>query len=152
MSAETKLAMLRRKMEGGGRAALEDLRRQEQDLMSVARIEAREAGRVPPRAAPRMPQWRRLARGPPHTRPAPTPFPPSIAAALGSQKTAKKCPRCGMATEKAEGCNKMSCGGCGAFWCWRCGKAIDGYRHFRSGDCVLFDEAEILRCMGGMGV
>jgi hypothetical protein len=31
--------------------------------------------------------------------------------------------------------------------CWRCNKEIDGYRHFRSGDCVLFDEAEILRCV-----
>lgn len=99
VSAETKLAMLRRKMEGGGRAALEDLRRQEQDLLSVAQIE----------------------------------------------KTAKKCPRCGMATQKAEGCNKMACGGCGAYWCWRCGKEIDGYRHFRTGECILFDEAEILR-------
>ena len=27
----------------------------------------------------------------------------------------------------------------------RCGKEIDGYRHFRSGECILFDEAEILR-------
>lgn len=41
VSAETKLAMLRRKMEGGGRAALEDLRKQEQELLSVAQIEAR---------------------------------------------------------------------------------------------------------------
>jgi hypothetical protein len=40
VSAETKLAMLRRKMEGGGRAALEQLRRQEQELLSVAQIEA----------------------------------------------------------------------------------------------------------------
>lgn len=29
--------------------------------------------------------------------------------------------------------------------CWRCGKEIDGYRHFRTGECILFDEAEILR-------
>ena len=40
MSSETKLAMLRRKMEGGSRAAVEDLRRQEQDLLSMAQIEA----------------------------------------------------------------------------------------------------------------
>lgn len=32
------------------------------------------------------------------------------------QKMSKRCPRCGMATQKAEGCNKMSCGGCGAYW------------------------------------
>ena len=40
MNSETKLAMLRRKMEGGSRAAVEDLRRQEQDLLSMAQIEA----------------------------------------------------------------------------------------------------------------
>ena len=51
-----------------------------------------------------------------------------------------------MATIKSQGCNKMTCG-CGAYWCWRCGKDIsaDGYRHFRSGACILFDEAEVLR-------
>ena len=43
MSADTRLAMLRRKMEGGGRVALEDLRRQEQDLLSLAAIEVRTA-------------------------------------------------------------------------------------------------------------
>lgn len=42
------------------------------------------------------------------------------------QKMAKRCPKCGMATQKDEGCNKMACGGCGAYWCWRCGKEIDG--------------------------
>lgn len=41
VSAETKLAMLRRKMEGGSRAAIEDLRRQEQELLSLAQIEVR---------------------------------------------------------------------------------------------------------------
>jgi len=46
VSAETKLAMLRRKMEGGGRAALDDLRRQEQDLLSMAQIEVGLSGRV----------------------------------------------------------------------------------------------------------
>jgi hypothetical protein len=39
VSAETKLAMLRRKMEGGGAAALRELRRQEQELQSLAQIE-----------------------------------------------------------------------------------------------------------------
>jgi E3 ubiquitin-protein ligase RNF14 len=30
--------------------------------------------------------------------------------------------------------------------CWRCGKQISGYEHFRtSGACILFDEAEVLR-------
>jgi E3 ubiquitin-protein ligase RNF14 len=32
---------------------------------------------------------------------------------------AKQCPDCGMATEKSEGCNKMVCGNCGAYWCWK---------------------------------
>ncbi|EFN52541.1 hypothetical protein CHLNCDRAFT_138969 [Chlorella variabilis] len=106
VSAETKLAMVRRKLAGGGRAAVDDLRRQEQELLSLAQIEA---------------GWAALC------------------------KMSKRCPQCGMATQKAEGCNKMACGGCGAYWCWRCGKEIDGYRHFRSGQCILFDEAEILR-------
>ena len=39
VSSETKLAMLRRKMEGGGHAAVEELRRQELDLLSLAQIE-----------------------------------------------------------------------------------------------------------------
>lgn len=34
--------------------------------------------------------------------------------------------------------------------CWRCNKEIDGYRHFRSGECVLFDEAEILRWVAAL--
>lgn len=46
VSAETKLAMLRRKMEGGSRAAIEDLRRQEQDLLSLAQIEVRSLQRA----------------------------------------------------------------------------------------------------------
>lgn len=59
VSAETKLAMLRRKMEGGGRAAVEDLRRQEQDLLSAAQIEVgRERER---RVASRCPCNRCLA-------------------------------------------------------------------------------------------
>jgi hypothetical protein len=35
--------------------------------------------------------------------------------------------------------------------CWRCGKEIDGYRHFRTGECILFDEAEILRWAAASG-
>ena len=50
-----------------------------------------------------------------------------------------------MAIEKSEGCNKMTCGNCGAFFCWRCNKAVDGYEHFRSGTCILFDHGEIQR-------
>jgi ariadne-1 len=38
--------------------------------------------------------------------------------------TSKQCPHCGMATERNEGCNHMTCrkevGGCGGEWCWMC--------------------------------
>lgn len=44
VSSETRLAMLRRKMEGGGRAAVEALRRQEQELLSLSQIEVPAAG------------------------------------------------------------------------------------------------------------
>jgi hypothetical protein len=32
----------------------------------------------------------------------------------------RKCPACGMATIKNEGCNKITCGYCRAAWCWKC--------------------------------
>ncbi len=61
------------------------------------------------------------------------------------QETSKRCPACGMAIQKSAGCNKMTCGNCGAFFCWRCNKEVDGYEHFRTGKCILFDHAEIQR-------
>ena len=61
------------------------------------------------------------------------------------QETSKRCPACGMAIQKSAGCNKMTCGNCGAFFCWRCNKEVDGYDHFRTGKCILFDHAEIQR-------
>ncbi|KFM25580.1 putative E3 ubiquitin-protein ligase [Auxenochlorella protothecoides] len=64
---------------------------------------------------------------------------------LGAAAELAPCPRCGVACQRDEGCNKMTCGACGAFFCYRCGRAISGYRHFGDGFCVLFDEAEILR-------
>ena len=63
----------------------------------------------------------------------------------GLQETSKRCPACGMAIQKSAGCNKMTCGNCGAFFCWRCNKEVDGYEHFHSGKCILFDHAEIQR-------
>jgi uncharacterized protein (UPF0212 family) len=39
VSAETKLAMLRRKAEGGGAAAVEALRRREHEFLSLAEVE-----------------------------------------------------------------------------------------------------------------
>jgi len=100
VSAETRLAMLRQKAQGGGAAAVEELLRREHEFLSLAEIE----------------------------------------------KTSKRCPACGMAVQRSEGCNKMSCANCGSFFCWKCGKQISGYDHFKAGgDCSLFDESEILR-------
>lgn len=39
----------------------------------------------------------------------------------------------------------MTCGYCGAFWCWRCEVTISGYDHFKDGQCRLFEQAEIDR-------
>ena len=100
VSAETRLEMLRKKAEGGGAAAVAELRRKENDVMSLAEIE----------------------------------------------KSTKPCPSCGMAIQRSEGCNKMVCGNCSAAFCYKCGKQIAGYDHYKAGGgCVLFDEAEILR-------
>lgn len=64
---------------------------------------------------------------------------------LEIEKLSKPCPVCGMAIERSQGCNKMTCT-CGAFFCYKCGKQIQGYDHFKEGsECILFDAAEILR-------
>lgn len=61
------------------------------------------------------------------------------------QATTRPCPGCGAAIDKTEGCNKMLCANCGAYFCWKCRKVIHGYEHFREGACTLFDQAEIDR-------
>ncbi|GLC57140.1 hypothetical protein PLESTB_001191700 [Pleodorina starrii] len=64
--------------------------------------------------------------------------------------TTQQCPMCSMGVEKTEGCNKMTCAYCGAYFCWRCNKVISGYDHFQQtpggeGGCVLFEQQEIDR-------
>ncbi|XP_077244807.1 NDR1/HIN1-like 8 isoform X2 [Tasmannia lanceolata] len=52
-------------------------------------------------------------------------------------RDAKQCPSCKMAISRIDGCNKMTCGNCGQYFCYWCCKAIDGYDHFGV-SCSLF--------------
>ncbi|GAB5360241.1 hypothetical protein AAMO2058_000610800 [Amorphochlora amoebiformis] len=50
----------------------------------------------------------------------------------------KKCPKCGVSTEKNEGCNHMTCYICKTGWCWLCGEVIGKQvlpQHYREGKC-----------------
>ena len=33
----------------------------------------------------------------------------------------RKCPICGVLTERIAGCDYISCSGCNKHWCWQCG-------------------------------
>ncbi|KAK6640236.1 hypothetical protein RUM44_011922 [Polyplax serrata] len=50
------------------------------------------------------------------------------------KENSKTCPKCDVAIEKAQGCNKMVCWKCNAFFCWLCGALLDAnnpYFHYR---------------------
>jgi len=46
----------------------------------------------------------------------------------------KKCPHCGIITEKSEGCNHITCSKCSYQWCWLCDGKYN-VEHFRQGKC-----------------
>ncbi len=105
---ETKLQILKEKAAGGGQAAIQELRRKEQEYKSLIEV----------------------------------------------KKTSKPCPCCGIAIQRTEGCNKMTCSSCGAYFCYKCQADISttGYDHFKEGGtCILFDQEEILRWERRMG-
>jgi len=60
-------------------------------------------------------------------------------------RNTKRCPRCETVIEKSEGCSKMHCRNCQTHFCWRCGKEINGYDHYATSECRLFDDEEIRR-------
>ena len=49
----------------------------------------------------------------------------------------KKCPLCGIITEKVEGCNHITCSKCNYQWCWLCNGKFTT-EHFREGKCRGF--------------
>jgi len=46
----------------------------------------------------------------------------------------KKCPHCGIITQKSEGCNHITCSKCSYQWCWLCNEKYNT-EHFRQGKC-----------------
>ena len=88
----------------------------------------------------------RLCRGPDHSinnEPCKDASPPDLRTYLMdavSEAVMRTCERCDMRIMKDGGCNLMSCV-CGASFCFVCRKAIDGYDHFQTSRCMLFDGA-----------
>jgi len=46
----------------------------------------------------------------------------------------KKCPNCGIVTEKNSGCNHITCSKCSYQWCWLCNEKYDP-EHYNIGKC-----------------
>lgn len=57
----------------------------------------------------------------------------------------KRCPRCKMMTEKAMGCNHMTCPKCGFQWCWFCEKEYKKGHYGVNGPCarLQFTQSEL---------
>eukprot|EP00929_Paragymnodinium_shiwhaense_P079557 TRINITY_DN41468_c0_g1_i1.p1 TRINITY_DN41468_c0_g1~~TRINITY_DN41468_c0_g1_i1.p1 ORF type:complete len:662 (+),score=82.50 TRINITY_DN41468_c0_g1_i1:122-2107(+) len=57
---------------------------------------------------------------------------------------AKACPKCGAMTQKASGCNHMTCT-CGANWCWVCERQLENvgwhYNPANPNGCMQFHDA-----------
>lgn len=49
----------------------------------------------------------------------------SFRAWAASSEGVKNCPKCGARTQKADGCNHMTCHRCRNNWCWICGQSIN---------------------------
>ena len=52
------------------------------------------------------------------------------------EDNAKRCPWCSVYCDKCDGCNKMTCGSCGGYFCWLCLERLgpsNPYRHYAYG-------------------
>lgn len=66
----------------------------------------------------------------------------------GAMKGTKQCPKCGFQTEKASGCNHMTCK-CKVDWCWTCGQQLDNvgwhYNPMNPKGCMQFQDDGVAR-------
>lgn len=58
------------------------------------------------------------------------------------QKYSKQCPSCGFHIQKIDGCNKMTCMKCRAYFCWLCNESLsraNPYAHYNSKNTSCFN-------------
>ncbi|GAA6058385.1 hypothetical protein JCM3770_006106 [Rhodotorula araucariae] len=60
----------------------------------------------------------------------------------------RPCPKCNVPCLKQDGCSKMVCAQCNAYWCYVCREIISGYAHFQQkradgSTCPLHDDTEM---------